>query len=479
MWHDSNKNGSIMIAALVVTLITGALVGLFLKTVTQEIQNSYRSRMSFQAVNLAEAGLDYAMYAMIEDDWDSWQEGAQGGYLRASFPDVSISWRNESRSVIVYVEPDADPVPRAIAEGTITTKSGITVQRQIYVEMNKGPSQDPTDGGFWGNGILGKRGINLGGNKQMVDSFSSSDNPLGYSDINDIYNAQVSTTILGHDLAKGNGSVASLSVKVTDISVGNADIYGSLATGAGSEVDIGSVVGPNGSIYNEETKSGSETFIDDIDYAFVGYEFYANLPDPVAPDLGEDVETSYSGNTIGVAGQETEYRLSSMNLKNKDTVTIKGKVTLVVDGDITVGGALLLDTDAELELYVNGNMDIGGTGIVNTNKPANLLIYNTGKNNEMKLHGNGALSAAVYAPNSTVSLRGGGNSGVMYGAVVGDTVTFSGNNYDFHYDEDLANIGDEDDDEDPGNFTPEVSRWVELTAQDDRYDMSTILTDGL
>jgi hypothetical protein len=67
---------------------------------------------------------------------------------------------------------------------------------------------------------------------------------------------------------------------------------------------------------------------------------------------------------------------------------------------------------------------------------------------------------------------GGGGSGEMFGAVVGKTVTFAGNNYDFHYDEDLANIGDDD-------SRPEIRRWVELTDASQRKNMATILNDGL
>ena len=54
---NNSKKGSVMIAALILTIITGTIVGFFLKSVTQEVTSSHRSRMSFQAINLAEAGL--------------------------------------------------------------------------------------------------------------------------------------------------------------------------------------------------------------------------------------------------------------------------------------------------------------------------------------------------------------------------------------------------------------------------------------
>lgn len=473
---NKNTRGSIMIAALIVALITGSLVGLFLTTITDEVKYSHQARMAFQAVNLAEAGLEHAMFAMINDDWTNWSAGSNG-YYRQTFPYISYSFNGETRNVKVYVEPDRNPAPAAIAEATVTLPNGVTVTRQIYVEMSRGTSDDPTKGGFWGNGILGKNGLTFGGNKQTVDSFVSSTNPNGYLNITDIYNAQTATTILGHTLANGNGSIASLSVEITDISLGNADVYGPMATGAAlAGSDLKKVFGPNGSLY-----TGDSELLDlnnGIDHNHIAYDFEADLPDPVAPEMVGPI-TSLSGSTIGAAGSETEYLIPSMDLGSKDSYTVQGKVTMIIDGAMTVKGEINLAEGASLELYVKGDIDIGGNGLVNSYQPANLVIFNTGKGTSIKLHGNGFLSAAVYAPNSDVSLRGGGTSGAMFGAVVGDTVTFSGNNYDFHYDEDLANFGDDDADPDDGSFIPEVSNWVELTAASEKKNMATILTDGL
>ncbi|MEX0323668.1 MAG: hypothetical protein AB3N63_16015 [Puniceicoccaceae bacterium] len=491
MSRIKETTGSIMIAALIVALITGALVGLFLKTVTQEVEYSYRSRMAFQAVNLAEAGIDYAIYAFINDSWtaDGWTTKGDGHYrttftalTNPALQEYELLGTNETYGVKVYAQ-NGDPgsdieseLPVVVAEGNITLSSGATVTRQIMVRLQYGADDNPSNGGFWGNGILSKRGLDFGGQKQSIDSFSSSNNPLGYTHINDIYADQTTTTILGHELARGYGSVASKSVNVSDISVGNADIFGSLGTGAAQEgTDITSVVGPNGSIYNHESEKADLS--DNIDHGYISYDFWADIPDATNPTL-VGAETTY-GVEIGQSGVSTEYELTEMNLKNNEVVTVKGDVTMVIDGDMTIKGELVLEEGATLELYVTGDMDVGGNGIVNTGRPPDLLIFNTGTNTEIKLHGNGFVSAAVYAPNSTVSLRGGGGEGEMYGAIVGDSVTFSGNNYEFHYDEDLANLALDDDDPNDDEFVPEVYSWVELTDASDRKNMTTILNDGI
>jgi hypothetical protein len=119
---NKNTNGSIMIAALIVTLITGSLVGFFLKTVTQESRNAYRSNMAFQAVNLAEAGLEFAIYSVRSNDWAGWTKSGSA-YYRESFPYIGYTFRGESRFARVYVRPDDSP-PRAVAEGVIQSSDG-------------------------------------------------------------------------------------------------------------------------------------------------------------------------------------------------------------------------------------------------------------------------------------------------------------------------------------------------------------------
>jgi hypothetical protein len=497
--------GSIMIAALIITLITGSLVGLFLKTVTQEVENSYRFRMAFQAVNLAEAGLDLAIDAMIKDQWNSTYWSKDGnGYMGKNFPNISYSWRGERRYVEVYIEPERTVtvtdstgsrevrMPAAVAEGVIRLRNGVEVRRQVFIEMAPGRSPQPDHGGFWDNGILGRRGINLGGTKQSIDSFNTYPldplDPENAGDMADriryasmtveaIYSDQQKLTKLNHLFAFPNGTLASPSVILTDISVGNANVYGRISTGANEvSVDLKKFIGPQGALYDPDSPFKSKK--DSVDFGNIAYDFTAELPPVEAPDLSSPSE-SISGNTIGVAGSKSAYRISSLNVSSGQAYTVQGNVIMVVTGDVDIKGTVNIPEGSTLRIYIDGDLAIGGNGFANGGAPRNLLMYGTGQNQDWKLHGNGFLSAAVYAPEAAVSLRGGGTSGEMYGAIVGDTVTFSGNNYDFHYDESLAYHVPLDDDEDGQDFTPRITNWAELTAKDDRYDMSTILTDGL
>jgi Flp pilus assembly protein TadG len=102
--------------------------------------------------------------------------------------------------------------------------------------------------------------------------------------------------------------------------------------------------------------------------------------------------------------------------------------------ELTTTGQFTLNVAGEVNIYVDGNIDIEGLAVVSGSKPANLRI-NALKAGEVKLAGNGALYADVYAPLSDVKVTGNGG---FFGRLLGKTVYTAGNG-DIHYDESLAN----------------------------------------
>ncbi len=441
---NNGTRGSILIAALVVTLITGAVVGLFLKTITQELENAYRFRLSFQAVNLAEAGLDFALDSMRRNDWSSsaWERGAKG-YYAANVPYVNYSWRGEVRRASVYIEPYASPA-KAIGEGYIRLRNGMEVRRQVQIVMN--------NKSLFANGIVARDNVDFAGNYVYIDSYSSSRDTLNFSQ---------------KFQNRDNGSVATTSVIDSVLNLGNADVYGWIATGGGNPA-----IGPNGSVRGNDTPPGVR-----IDTRRISRDFSADLPNPVEPTMSNPA-TSYSSDTIGTDGMATEYLLSSVNIGGNTTVTVRGDVTLVVANDFKIAGngRMLLAPGATLKLYVRGSADVTGNGILNGSEaaprpPSNLMIYGTGNKagQSIKIAGNGALFGVVYAPNYAFEGKGGGNAGTIAGAIVAKSVKFTGNT-NFHFDEDLRDMSD---------GAKQIQGWVELTQASERRNMATILTNGL
>jgi hypothetical protein len=474
------------------TLITGTLVGLFLQTIAKELQHTHRYAMGLAAINLAEAGIENALHASLHTGWNEWTTVVVNGQTRRfrdSFDYLSLDTDSQSRSIKVYVQSESGIADIIIAEATISLSNNISVTRQVGIEVETNTQR------FWVNAILGRDELEFEGNQSFLDSFSSADfdpvaNP-GYTILdyyNDLRDAAPST-ILGHDFVNGNASIASLAVTIGAIEIGNADVYGSLATGAPQGSSINSMVGPQGSLYNEDSVYGTNIGGNDrIDEAFVSYEFYAELPIPETPNIiGAD--TNDPGDTIGSAGTSSAYEFSDFSVSNNSTKTINGDVdivvlddvgidgTLVVNGtvrfvvadQINIGGEVEIANEGSMEVFVGGDVDIGGNGIVNLNKPADLVIYSTSnapEASDIRIRGNTVFSGAIYAPNSEIEVRGGAE---VFGSLVGYEIEFKGN-VAFHYDEELAGTSNSWTEE-----SAQIVGWRELYQP---IDMDAVMDNG-
>lgn len=81
-------------------------------------------------------------------------------------------------------------------------------------------------------------------------------------------------------------------------------------------------------------------------------------------------------------------------------------------------------------------LDIGGNGFANPGFNSSLIQIQYNGTGAINLHGNGASSAVIYAPNAPITLSG---NGTIYGAVVGSTLTANGTPVTIHYDRALQN----------------------------------------
>ncbi|CAN5850839.1 hypothetical protein BH11MYX3_BH11MYX3_03180 [soil metagenome] len=120
---------------------------------------------------------------------------------------------------------------------------------------------------------------------------------------------------------------------------------------------------------------------------------------------------------------------------------------------ISVGGNSSLDfvTAGALHgpaiVYVSGNISFSGQGELTNDSlnPSNVLIMctntSTSPRQQITLSGNGNAYFALYCPNADITLNGGGNSGAIWGAIVGYSINGNGNHaLDVHYDKQLANL---------------------------------------
>jgi len=431
-----DTRGSALLAVLILALVIAGLAGAYLQSTVVELKNSQRTLYLQSAMNLAEAGAEEAIRAYNEDDWTNWNWLGNGRYSRA----MSFAGKaNETHRIRVLADVGGISPLVIFAEGYVGSGK-ISGTKQLHIRTKQG--------GLFANGLTAKGAITFTA-KTYIDSYNSSLGP--YNKVNDTN-------------WNDRGSVGSVSVVNEAVDIGHATIYGYLSTGGGAYASK-----PHASVRGKDTPDNVK-----IDENRIAYDFFADFPMIDVPSMSSPI-TTVPTKEMGSADTKTYYRLDSWAMNSsKDEVVIKGDVVLVVTGDMTIKGSLKLAEDSSIEIYAYGDIDIGGKGIMNfladdktPGTPADVQIYGMGTadqnpRQEIKLHGNGALVAAVYAPNADLTLGGGGTNGSMYGAAVANSISFAGNNYDFHYDEALEDLNKKRD--------LSLAHWRELIGADERLD---------
>jgi len=426
--NTTSRQGSTILPTLLIMLIIITASASYLSMSFNEYKMAYRNSDLQSSINLAEGGIEEALLAMKTESWTDWTEVTTQEYYK-QIANLDLG-NGRTGTVNVYASVIDNAAPVVFAEGSIASSYG-TIAKQIRLDLSRR--------GLFANGLTAKDTISMNGNKVSVDSYNSDygapDPSLNRND---------------------KGSVGSVSVAVAAVDIQNADIWGYVATGGGAP-DIGK----NGSVLGADSPSGIN-----VDWSRIATDFYAEFDDVSAPSMTSP-NTSIAGSSVGIAGAGVPeyYHLSDLDLGNKDVLVVDGPVVMVIDDTLDVKGEIQISTTGSLELYVTGDVNIGGTGAVNmTNIPENLLIYGTSSaGQQIKLSGNGALTAAIYAPNADLELKGSGNSGVFNGAAVADTITLVGN-YEFHYDEALSDFGAES--------SYKINRWRELVSSDERVPLN-------
>lgn len=428
------EKGSAILPTLLIILILIGAGFTYLQTALNEFKLAYRAQDLQGALNLAEAGLEEAMLSMKYKDWSSrgWSSVGTDQY-HITISNIGLQ-NGRTGTITVYANMIDETAPIVFSEGKIVSNYG-SISKQLRVDLGKK--------GLFANGLTAKKQVNFNGTKIKIDSYNSNNGNYDPSS------------------NRGDkGTVGSLAVTVGAVSSGNADIWGYVATGGGAP-DIG----PTGSVLGEDSPGGVK-----IDWDRVAMDFYADFPDMTAPSTSTSNTTIPASGTIGTSSATTPtyYKVSSFSMQSKDKLTIDGPVVLIVDGDVSTKGEIEITSNGSVEWYVAGDIDIGGNGMVNmTNKPEKTVIFGTGGSGSgqtIKVSGNGAIQAAIYAPNADLELKGSGANGVFLGAAVADNITMTGN-FEFHYDEALDDYTKDN--------SYKVDLWRELIEADERVPLDT------
>ncbi|MGQ9523978.1 MAG: DUF7305 domain-containing protein [Armatimonadota bacterium] len=229
---------------------------------------------------------------------------------------------------------------------------------------------------------------------------------------------------------------AALGDQGVPVANGNTDSYNSLLGSYG-----GTNVGNEGSVYTNSSAPGSIYIGPNGEVR--GNVYYPPGGSPAVVDNKGSIVGSILESPAETAFVPFDVPAGAVEIPaiTKSTVLSGGTYVIRANPAIELKGNKSLTCLGPVILYIDGNADIGGNGIVTAgNLPANLRIFGLPNCTRIDISGNGALYAAVYAPNADIDLNGAGSSGVVFGSLAGKTVSFQGNGTIIHYDEALRQV---------------------------------------
>jgi hypothetical protein len=134
---------------------------------------------------------------------------------------------------------------------------------------------------------------------------------------------------------------------------------------------------------------------------------------------------------------------SGITLGANSVITVQGPVIIISYGNITLSGAAanggmiqLTTSTASLQIFQEyGNLSIGGRGVQNTNTnplPKKVAIVGTvNSSGTVTFSTTSPFYGVIYFPYMAVTVS---SNAVIYGSIVGSSVTLSGNSPALHYD---------------------------------------------
>lgn len=421
--HRHDRRGSVLIVAMLLTAMLALVLGSYFNLTLTSSRQTRRTFDRDTAFHLAEAGIEEAVWSYNQSlagsaGWSGWNTDGVAAWRK--FTDFTLT-TGSTGSVKVYASTTT-PTPLArpvvVAESSVQTGGTGPVTQMVEVTLRRRT--------LFANGLTALRNLNFRGNNTSFDSWDSDPDrnpatpPVDYS----IHTRS--------DL----GGIASGATTGDALQLNHANIHGFVTTaGAVPQMSGDGLIGPFG------TGPGQ------VDPARVTTDFTASFP--VIPAPTDGMWVSPLGNTLGTVGETTRWRTPFIKLSGKQTLTILGRVTLVITAppgtsaiDISGTATIIIPEASSLVVYTEGNVKIAGQGLANGNiQPDSFVLWGgntTSAGQSIDIAGRGTLRAVVYAPNGDVTLNGNGN---MMGTIVARDITLAGNAA-FHYDSSLADFID-------------------------------------
>src|SRR2546430_2058971 len=216
-----SERGSVLILAMIISLAIAVSIGSYFSLASSGMKMSNRSYHYSAAMNVAETGLEEAMWsinqqingnALAFSSTYGWS--VSGNDATQKFGGFNLGTNTDGyTNVIVKHYNGVGGAPTLVARAVLTLPQGAPVEKWVEVTLSKRSK--------FASGLVAKRSITFAGTNPSVDSWNSAASSPAVP-----YNSPLA---VHHD----KGPIGTLNID-SDITVQNADIWGSAAVGGDS-----------------------------------------------------------------------------------------------------------------------------------------------------------------------------------------------------------------------------------------------------
>ncbi len=424
------ERGSMLLTAMLFAIGIAVVLGSYLTLSRTALKLAHRTFFSNDAANLAEAGVEEALYCFnlmstgtaTATAWSGWN--FSGVNAMRTLPPFNRN-QNAVGVVKVYVKgyDGSDAAPYIVSQAVLTPfDGGAPIIRTVHLALRRNP-------GTLGHGLVARNGLTLS-NSAYANSYIS--NPTS--------SPSGPWQVYSPSIARNNASVVVLTGTVS-IATG-ARIRGDLYLGTGvASPPPGRVTGTTFSNYSLTVPVTIPPTAAGVSQSYsLGASIPATLPR--ASDLP--------------AADGRYYYFCTASVRSF-TVTAGRHVTIVSTAGMPITSAtpVNLPTTSSLHVYLAGAFTITGTNLNAAGYAGALRIYTTTSTN-CTIGNNCQVVAWIHAPNATLAATGAAAANTVNGSFIANRIT-AANGHDYHFDESL-----------PVYATFEMTRYMDFQSAADR-----------
>ncbi len=435
--------GSVTLVSLCLMTTLGIALASYLALTSRSAQLSIRLLNRERAQQLAQVGLEEALWALNQNNWAG--SGAEGstawavsGANRTATLTYALSGKGGSGQVVLTVANYASTGPTwptIASTATVTLPSGETFTKSVQATTGPAP--------LFNNAIASADSYVSFVAGGTVDSWNSDpDNNSATPMVAYSFTAGTPVNYSAVVAGRGNGSYGVLLTQAT--------VRGYVAT-FGLPVSYSTSGSPAASVVGPTTASGTA-----IDSARLGKSAFVPIADvfTVTPPTLNVTSFNLIQFLLNLIGGVLNLPAGVNNCKiNGDltidppgplwaptpNITIDKPIQMIVDGDFTIrdNGRLTITSTGSLQLFVTGDVSIGGNGILNeTNDPKKLAIFSTSTatSDSLEYTTSQNFCGVIFCEHKPIDIR---QNATFYGALLSrQYVRFSTNATSpvFHYD---------------------------------------------